>query len=65
MIALMANVRFAAFQALQDFEPNAKLAVPALVEFLNTGDYPTSLRPYATKVLKAIDPAAAAQAGVK
>jgi hypothetical protein len=52
-----------------DFGPDAKIAVPALVEFLNA---PSVNRPYdyfssslATNALKAIDPEAAAKAGVR
>jgi HEAT repeat protein len=57
-------VRTCAVEALGLFGPNAKLAVPALVEFLNMRDSSTSDRWFATNVLKAIDPEAAAKAGV-
>jgi HEAT repeat protein len=54
--------------ALGRFGPEAKLAVPALVEFLNTytGNSPFQYvaRSYATNALKAIDPEAAAKAGI-
>ncbi|MGO8928118.1 MAG: HEAT repeat domain-containing protein [Limisphaerales bacterium] len=57
------HVRFGALRALQDFGPNAKLAVPALVELLNDPD--ADVRGGATNALKQIDPEAAAKAGVK
>jgi hypothetical protein len=59
------TVQTCAILALKDYGPNAKRAVPALVEFLNTHDDATSDRSYATNALKAIDPEAAAKAGVK
>jgi len=50
--------------ALQDFGPNAKSALPVLVEFfINAQD--SSERSYAANALKAIDPEAAAKAGVR
>ncbi len=58
-------VRNWAVKGLGEFGPNAKLAVPALVEFLNTHDDSTSDRSQVTNALKAIDPEAAAKAGVK
>jgi hypothetical protein len=59
------SVRFSAIQSLGMFGQDAKLAVPALVEFLNTSHDDTSVRELATNALKAIDPEAAAKAGVK
>jgi hypothetical protein len=53
-----------AVRALLEFGPNAKLAVPALVEFLNADDHSTD-RLLVTNALKAIDPEAATRAGVK
>jgi HEAT repeat protein len=50
-------------QALREFGPDARIAVPALVELLNADD--DYMRTYATNALKAIDPVAAAKAGVK
>jgi HEAT repeat protein len=60
-------VQINALVALANFGPNAKLAVPALVEFLNAHDDATSrsLRSLTANALKAIDPEAAAKAGVK
>jgi HEAT repeat protein len=60
-----ANVRYYAGMAVahEEFGPAARLAVPALVELLND---PNEIeRGLATNALKAIDPAAAAKAGVK
>jgi HEAT repeat protein len=57
-------VRDHAVVALERFGPNAKLAVPALVEFLNAHDDAT-FRSLTANALKAIDPEAAAKAGVK
>jgi hypothetical protein len=57
--------RFGALLVLRDFGPNAKLAVPALLEFLNRHDDYMNNRELAADVLKAIDPEAAAKAGVK
>jgi HEAT repeat protein len=57
------DVRFNAVRALVQFGPKAKLAVPALVELLN--DPNAGVRGSATDSLKAIDPEAAAKAGVK
>jgi len=45
------------------FGPDARIAVPALVELLNDPDL--EVRGRATNALKAIDPEAAAKAGVK
>jgi len=57
-------VRMGACGSLRDFEQKTKLAVPALVEFLNSSsDYTNTL--LVTNALKAIDPEAAAWAGVK
>jgi HEAT repeat protein len=58
-------VRMGAVWSLTDFEQNTKLAVPALVEFLNAPSDSMSDRSYATNALLKIDPAAAAKAGVK
>jgi HEAT repeat protein len=55
-----AAARIDALIALEHFGPDAKLAVPALVEFLKS-DYTTR----SSSALKAIDPEAAARAGVK
>ena len=59
-----ASVRFKAVEALRHFGPDAKPAVPALVEYINSHDNSPD-RWAATKALKAIDPEAAAKAGVK
>jgi HEAT repeat protein len=53
-------VRVHALIALEQFGPEARLAVPALLEFLKTD---TTTR--AASALKAIDPEAAARAGVR
>ena len=58
-----ANVRAFAAAALRDFGTNGKPAVAPLVELL--GDTNQQARGAAAKSLKAIDPEAAAQAGVK
>ncbi|MGO8929178.1 MAG: HEAT repeat domain-containing protein [Limisphaerales bacterium] len=58
-------VRFHAVLALGKFGPNAKLAVPALVEFLNAPQRNSLDRRVIADALKAIDPEAAAKAGVK
>ena len=60
-----ANVHICAVQALQNFGPNAKPAVATLVEWLHDPAHDASARDYATNALKAIDPEAAAKAGVK
>jgi len=52
--------RIDALIALQHFGPDAKLAVPALLEFLKSDNTTRSI-----DALKAIDPEAAAKAGVK
>ncbi|MGO8928673.1 MAG: HEAT repeat domain-containing protein [Limisphaerales bacterium] len=57
-------VRGSALGALGKYGPNAKLAVPALVAFLNASNDSANTM-LAADALKAIDPAAAAQAGVK
>ena len=63
-MTLPPQVRTGAFMALQDFGPNAKSALPVLVEFfINAQD--SSERSYAANALKAIDPEAAAKAGVR
>ena len=51
-------VQRSAVKSLEQFGPDAKLAVPALVGLLNAQD------PWVTNALKAIDPDAAAKAGV-
>jgi hypothetical protein len=58
------GVQTHAAMALGKFGPNAKLAVPALVEYLNAQDSRTDRSDF-TDALKAIDPEAAAKAGVK
>jgi hypothetical protein len=58
------QVRTGAFMALQDFGPNAKSALPELVKFFNNAQ-DSSERSYAANALKAIDPEAAAKAGVR
>jgi HEAT repeat protein len=57
------NVRSLALGLLGRFGLDAKPAVPALIESLNDRD--TVIRRYATNALKAIDPEAAAKAGIK
>jgi HEAT repeat protein len=59
-----AEVHPNAVKALLEFGPNAKPAVPALVGFLNADDHSMD-RSIVTNALKAIDPEAAAKAGVK
>jgi HEAT repeat protein len=56
-------VQNAAVQQLGMFGRDAKLAVPALVEFLNASHDDVN-KFNATNALKAIDPEAAAKAGV-
>jgi hypothetical protein len=58
------GVQHGAVWALQYFGPDAKVAVPALAELLNA-PYDYESRFAATNALKAIDPEAAAKAGVK
>jgi HEAT repeat protein len=58
------DVRFNAVRALVQFGPKARFAVPALLEILSTTQDGTQ-RSHAEYVLKAIDPEAAARAGVK
>jgi len=58
------GVQHGAVWALQDFGPDAKVAVPALTNLLNA-PYDYESRFAATNALKAIDPEAAAKAGVK
>jgi HEAT repeat protein len=58
------DVRINAVRALVQFGPKAKLAVPALVEILSNAQDGMQ-RSHAEYVLKAIDPEAAAKAGVK
>ena len=58
------QIRNAALRALQGLGPNARPALPVLVEFLRTA--PGGLeKSNAAAALKAIDPEAAAKAGVK
>jgi HEAT repeat protein len=58
------QIRTAALMALQGLGPNAKPALPVLVEFLSNA--PSGIEwTYASNALKAIDPEAAAKAGVK
>ena len=57
------TLRRNAFWALRQFGPEAKPAVPKLVQLLS--DVEAAIRSEATNALKAIDPQAAAQAGVK
>ena len=57
-----AGVRYYAIKALEKFGQDAELAVPALVLSLNDPDW--EVRGYATNALKAIDPEAAAKAGI-
>ena len=57
------NVRYAAARGIQHFGTNAHQAVPALV--LSLRDSSSGVRYAATDALKAIDPEAAAKAGVK
>ncbi len=59
-----ANVRIAATDALADYGQAAKPAVPALVN-LSKNDPDPSVRDEATNALKAIDPSATANAGIK
>ena len=56
-------VRCAAVRALETFGADAQQAVPALVPMLSDSD--EDVRLDATNALKAIDPEAAAKAGVK
>jgi HEAT repeat protein len=58
------GVQTHAAMALGKFGPNAKLAVPALVEYLNARESRTD-RSDVTDALRAIDPEAAAKAGVE
>jgi HEAT repeat protein len=57
------SVQLYAVGALRDFGPNAKLAVPALFEYLSHAASPYRLE--IDSALKAIDPQAAAKAGIK
>jgi HEAT repeat protein len=57
------SVQLSALASLGDFGPEAKLAVPVLVELLNATD--EYVRGDVTNALKAIDPEAAAKAGIK
>jgi HEAT repeat protein len=57
------NVRYAAARGIQHFGTNAQQAAPALVPMLSDPD--TRIRRAAAIALKAIDPEAAAKAGVK
>jgi HEAT repeat protein len=57
------GVREGAVVALGLFGPDAKAAGPALVKYLNSAE--EFYRPPITNALKAIDPVAAAKAGVK
>jgi hypothetical protein len=50
--------------ALQDFGPNAQSALPVLVEFLRNAQDGIE-RSYAANALRAINPEAAAKAGVE
>jgi HEAT repeat protein len=59
-----ANVHICAVQALENFGPNAKPAVTTLMEWLHDPAHDVSAREYATKALRAIDPDAAAKAGI-
>jgi HEAT repeat protein len=58
------QIRTAALMALQGLGPNAKPALPVLVEFLSNAQSGIEWT-YASNALKAIDPEAAAKAGVK
>ena len=58
------QVRASALMALRDFGPNAKSALPVLVEFLSHAQDAIE-KSYAANALKALDPEAAAEAGVK
>ena len=51
--------------ALREFEAEAKPAVPSLLRLLNDERETTRLRSNAANALRAIDPEAAAKAGVK
>jgi HEAT repeat protein len=57
------EVVHSAVRALENFGPRAKASVPALLQTLNHPD--SSIRFGATEALKAIDPNATAQTGVK
>jgi hypothetical protein len=63
LINLVRDGQGEAAEALAKFGPDAKLAVPALIELLNGESW--HAKPYATNALKRIDPEAAAKAGVK
>ena len=56
-------IRLGAAVALGEFGPHASIAVPTLVELLNASD--GVVRERATNALEAIDPEAAAKAGLK
>jgi HEAT repeat protein len=58
-----APVRWTIIQSLPLFKAEAKRAVPALIELLNDSD--EAMRFAATNTLRAIDPEAAAKAGIK
>jgi HEAT repeat protein len=58
------QIRAAALMALQGLGPKAKPALPVIVEFLSNAQSGIEWT-YASNALKAIDPAAATQAGVK
>jgi HEAT repeat protein len=58
------QIRTAALMALQGLGPNAKPALPELVEFLSNAQSGIEWT-YASNALKAIDSEAAAKAGVK
>jgi HEAT repeat protein len=63
-----AEAQYRALVALRKFGPEAHLAVPALVDFLNSLNPPTPFEVHrhteALRALQAIDPEAAAKAGI-
>jgi hypothetical protein len=58
------QIRTAALMALEQLGPNAKPVLPVLVEFLSNAQSSMEWT-YASNALMAIDPDAAAKAGVK
>jgi HEAT repeat protein len=56
-------IRSDAIWALREFGPQAKSAIPSLLRYLNDED--GGIRSHVTNALIAIDPEAAAKAGVK